>query len=219
MRRNRSGRMSWIAILASLMFCSAAFAEQIEVGRFSSNDLSGWEEKSFVDHTRYSLIENSGKTVLRAQANGAASGMFRKIHVDLNKTPYLNWSWKIDNIYQGNNERSKQGDDYPARVYVVVSGGLFFWRTRAINYVWSSNQAVGTTWNNAYTGNAKMLAVRSGSQAIGQWLTEKRNIRDDLQTLFGEEIDEIDAVAIMTDSDNTKQSATAYYGDIFLSSD
>lgn len=145
--------------------------------------------------------------------------MFRKIHVDLNKTPYLNWSWKIDNIYQGNNERSKQGDDYPARVYVVVSGGLFFWRTRAINYVWSSNQAVGTTWNNAYTGNAKMLAVRSGSQAIGQWLTEKRNIRDDLQTLFGEEIDEIDAVAIMTDSDNTKQSATAYYGDIFLSSD
>ena len=219
MRRNRSGRMSWIAILASLMFCSAAFAEQIEVGRFSSNDLSGWEEKSFVDHTRYSLIENSGKTVLKAQANGAASGMFRKIHVDLNKTPYLNWSWKIDNIYQGNNERSKQGDDYPARVYVVVSGGLFFWRTRAINYVWSSNQAVGTTWNNAYTGNAKMLAVRSGSQAIGQWLTEKRNIRDDLQTLFGEEIDEIDAVAIMTDSDNTKQSATAYYGDIFLSSD
>lgn len=216
MRRNSTWRKICISFLTSLFFYSNAQADRIDIGRFSSHDLNGWEEKSFVDHTRYKLTNNSNTTVLKAETSAAASGMFREIDIDLNKTPYLNWSWKVDNIYHGNNEHSKQGDDYPARIYVVVSGGIFFWKTRAVNYVWSSNQPVGTTWNNAYAGNAKMIAVRTGNDKTGQWLTEKRNIREDLKQLFGKEFDEINAIAIMSDSDNTKQSATAYYGDIFF---
>ncbi len=209
----------WRIPVATLCLSGAVLAAGVTVGNFSQGDLSGWEEESFVGHTDYQLLSEANRTVLQAKTNASASGLFREIDIDLNKTPYLNWSWKVDNIYQGNDERSKQGDDYPARVYVVVSGGLFFWKTRAINYVWSSNQSVGSRWDNAYTGNAKMIAVQSGGDKIGQWVMEKRNLRQDFKRLFGKEIDRIDAVAIMSDSDNTKQRASAWYGDIFFSPD
>ena len=214
MPKNRS---LWFILLSSLPYSLNAQEQHIEIARFSQNDLSGWEEKSFQGHSHYSLIQSNNITVLKAQTSTAASGMFKEIDIDLNKTPFINWSWKIDNIYQGNNELSKEGDDYPARLYVVISGGFFFWRTQAINYVWSSNQPIGSTWDNAYTSNAKMIAIRSGNEETGHWLTEKRNIRKDLKQLFGKEITKIHAVAIMSDSDNTKQSAVAYYGDIYFS--
>ena len=219
MPRNRIGQSILIISLVTLVAQSAAQAEQVHIGRFSSSDLSGWEEKSFVGNTQYSLSQDEGKTVLKAQTAGTASGMFHEIDIDLNETPYLNWSWKIDKVYQGNDEHSKDGDDYPARIYVVVSGGLFFWKTRAINYVWSSNQDVGTSWENAYTSNARMLAVRAGANEAEQWHTEKRNIQADLKQLFGEDITEINAIAIMSDSDNAKQSTTAFYGDILFTSE
>lgn len=209
----------WRIALVTLCLSGVVLAAGVTVGNFSQGDLSGWEEESFVGHTDYQLLSEANRTVLQAKTNASASGLFREIDIDLNKTPYLNWSWKVDSIYRGNDERSKQGDDYPARIYVVVSGGLFFWKTRAINYVWSSNQSVGSRWDNAYTGNAKMIAVQSGGDKIGQWVMEKRNVRQDLKRLFGKEIDRIDAVAIMSDSDNTKQHASAWYGDIFFSSD
>jgi hypothetical protein len=214
MRRNKH---PLLLMLTALCLANNALAQQINIGRFSQGDLTGWKEKSFIGHTAYTLVNNDNRTVLQAVTCSAASGLIREIDIDLNKTPYLNWSWKIDNIYQGNNERSKKGDDYPARIYVVVSGNLFFWRTKAINYVWSSNQPVGSTWDNAYTDNAKMIAVRSGNAERGRWVSEKRNIREDLKRLFGKEIDEINAIAIMSDSDNTGQQAIANYGDIFFS--
>jgi hypothetical protein len=219
MHRNNIWFSTLPPILAITLFSTAARGEQIHIGRFSSGNLSGWQEKTFVGHTQYSLSQDGDKTVLKAQTSGTASGLFHKVDIDLNKTPYLNWSWKVENIYQDNNEQSKSGDDYPARIYVVVSGGLFFWKTRAINYVWSSNQTKDLSWKNAYTGNARMLAVRSGDHETGQWQSEKRNIREDLKQLFNEDITEINAIAIMSDSDNSQQNATAYYGDIFVSTD
>jgi hypothetical protein len=216
----RRSKHRWIlAWIPALVLClgAAAQAADLKVGNFSAGSLKGWQEKSFAGRTDYQLVDDFGRTVLRADANATASGLVREIKVDLNKTPYLNWFWKVDNIYHGNKERTKKGDDYPARVYVVVSGGLLFWRTRAINYVWSSNQPVGSSWENAYSGNARMIALESGTGKTGLWLGEKRNVRKDFQRLFGSEIDKIDAVAIMTDADNTGQRATAWYGDIYFS--
>jgi len=214
---------SAVYLLAGLIFLTspACFSnpgeERIYIGHFSQNHLKNWEEKSFLNKSYYNLVTANNTTVLKAQTTAAASGMFREIDIDLTKTPFLNWSWRINNIYQGNNERSKSGDDYPARLYVIVSGGLFFWKTQSVNYVWSSHQTAGTTWDSAYTSNSKMVAVRSGDKETGQWLTEKRNIYTDFKQLFGKEITKINVVAIMSDSDNTKQSATAYYGDIYFS--
>lgn len=201
------------------------------VANFSEGDLSGWEEKSFQQYSEYRLVPAAGINargsngelpqgqVLHASTQGQASGLFKELEVDLTRTPYLRWSWQVQNLFAGNAEHSKQGDDYPARIYVVVSGGLFFWKTRAINYVWSSHQPVNSEWPNAYTANARMVAVRAGDEQLGQWLHERRNVREDLQRLFGEDITRIDAVAVMIDGDNTGQSASAYFGDIYFSSD
>jgi hypothetical protein len=194
----------------------SAHAQRLEVGRFSAADLSGWEEKSFVGETRYALREDGGQQALYAQSNAAASGLFRKIKVDLGRTPYLHWSWKIKNLVDGGDERRKQGDDYPARIYVVFSGGLFFWRTRAINYVWSNREPLGSAWPNAFTANAQMIAVRSGPEGLGRWLTERRDVKADYRRLFGSEPGEIAAVALMTDTDNTGSAAAAWYGDIWF---
>lgn len=202
-------------------------AIEIKVANFSEGDLSGWEEESFKGHSRYSFVsaENNGESkdteqvrkVLQASTNGQASGLFKEIDIDLNKTPYLHWSWRVKNLFTDNDERNKEGDDYPARIYVVVSGGIFFWNTKAINYVWSSNQPIGSEWPNAYTGNAKMIAVQAGEENLGKWVHERRNVRKDLQRLFGDDVTHIDAVAVMVDGDNTEQSATAYFGDIVFS--
>jgi hypothetical protein len=162
-------------------------------------------------------VAQDGRQVLEANSQGSASGLVRELRVDLEKQPYLNWSWRVDDVLTAIDERTKAGDDYPARVYVIVSGGIAFWRTRTLIYVWSSRQPAGSTWENAYTANACVMALRSGKAA--GWATERRDVRADFEACFNDDITVIDAVAIMTDTDNSGQEATAWYGDIFFSSE
>ena len=125
----------------------------------------------------------------------------------------------MDSVYDGVDERSKSGDDYPARIYVLVSGDWRFWNTRALNYVWASGLPQGQQWPNAFTANAWLIAVDSGKDHLGQWRHYRRNVRQDLRQAFGEAISEVHAVALMSDSDNAGQAATAWYGDIWFSAD
>lgn len=180
-------------------------------------DLSAWESWDFSGVTRYSRVELDGRTVLEAVSDSAASGLYRKIYVDLEKTPVLHWSWRVDNTLGDIDETSKGGDDYPARVYAIASHPVFFWKTYALSYVWSSAQPEGTAWPNAYTDNARVIAVRSGSPGLRRWHGERRNVREDFQRLFGRDVRYIDAVAVMTDTDDTGGRAEAYYGDIWFS--
>jgi len=209
---------SYTFFLLSLLVFSSAHAEVVSISQFKKEGLTGWEEKSFVGNTQYSLIDMAGEKVLKASSHAAASGMFKEVRIDLERTPWLNWSWRIDNTLLNTNERQKSGDDYPARIYVIIDGGVFFWRTKALNFVWSSHQSKESHWPNAYTHNARMVVVQSGDEKLGQWVSEKRNIRQALQTQFGESFRYIDATAIMTDTDNTKGTAVAYYKKIFFSS-
>ncbi len=208
----------WIVLL--IVGSALAGEERVEVGRFSVGDLAGWESKSFHGSSRYRLVNLEGREVLRADSRAAASGLYRKQRIDLQETPYLHWSWRIDKRLPMLEEREKSGDDYVARVYVVVSGGWAFWKTRAINYVWSGSQPKGAVWPNAFAGdNAMMIAVRDRSDKKKEWYSEKRNVMDDLRQQYGETIRYIDAVALMTDTDNAGQRAESYYGDIFFSRD
>jgi hypothetical protein len=192
-------------------------APTIVVANFSEADLGGWDVQRFEGETKYELVGADGHTVLRAVSRGSASGLVRRIDVDLSATPILRWRWKIDNTLRGNDERSKSGDDYPARVYVIRRQGLQFWKTEAINYVWSSTSPEGATWSNAYTKNSQMVAVKSGDRYRGLWQEERRDVGRDFAALFGETVSSIQAVAIMTDTDDTGQAAKAWYGDIWFS--
>ncbi len=210
------------ALLVSLfsVFClvaTLAAATQLTVGNFSGGGLGEWKTKSFQGMTRYRLVTRDSRQVLEAYSKGTASGLVREIRVDLEKLPYLNWSWRVKDVLTGIDERTKAGDDYPARVYVIVSGGIAFWRTRTLIYVWSSHQPAGSIWENAFTANARVMALRSGKAA--GWASEHRNVRADFKMCFKDEISFLDAVAIMTDTDNSRQEAAAWYGDIFFSSE
>lgn len=212
--------------LCSLIFATSVFAgEQIlnnklSIGNFSTGSLTGWKTKEFKGQTQYQIAKIDDVQALKAHSKATASGLFYEQHIDLQKTPIMNWRWRIENRLGNINEQTKSGDDFAARVYVVVSGGLVFWNTKAINYVWASTSPKGKTWPNPFAGDhAMMVAIRSSSDKTGTWYTEKRNIRADLKQLTGEDMPYIDAVAIMTDTDNAKGRATAYYGDIYFTAE
>ncbi len=199
-----------------LLLAAAVQAQERVIGAFSESSLAGWEAEVFSGRTQYDLVEEPEVgTVLHARCSDAASGLWRRIEVDLRETPVLEWSWRVDQTFSGIDETVRAGDDYPARVYVVVDGGWRRWRTRAINYVWASEKPAGADWPNAYASQARMLAVRSGSPEVaGQWRRESRNVREDFRRYHGRDVEQIDAVAIMTDCDDTGGEAEAWYGDI-----
>ena len=204
-----------------LLMSGAAMADgaRINLGEFSKGSMQGWEGKSFVGQTQYQIEQQGDKKVLKANSTKTASIMGRRARIDLSKTPFLNWSWKVDKALPPLMEATRAGDDYAARVYVIIDGGVFIWKTRALNYVWSSAPASrGTKWNNAFKPkNARMLAVRDKRDASGRWATQKQNVAADFKDLYGFQPRFIDGIAIMTDTDNSGGSASASYGDIFFS--
>lgn len=180
-----------------------------------------WEHKSFVGNTAYRVVydEQMQRDVILANSNQTASGLFFEEKIDLDKTPFLNWSWRVEAFPKIIDEKSKSGDDFAARIYIVTQDGWTFLSTKAISYVWARQAHANDVWPNPFAhSSAMMLAVRGREDGSG-WVTEKRNIKADLQKLFGKEIRYIKAIAIMTDTDNSKSSAISYYSDIRLTAE
>ncbi|WP_413693638.1 DUF3047 domain-containing protein [Psychromonas sp. KJ10-2] len=216
--------------ITSLLFCfliSLQVQAVTQITDFATLGLADWEEESFAGQSSYNLVKYGERTVLKAESNNSASGLILKKPVDLLKTPYIQWDWLTTAKLPGLNEQTKSGDDYVARVYVVIDGGFAVWSSKCLSYVWSSNQAQGTVWNNAFIGDrVKMLAVRGKQANINQWYQEKRNVYQDLIEQFGDKGSEqknlkayryIDVIAIMTDTDNSAGNAQSYYGDLSFS--
>jgi hypothetical protein len=170
----------------------------------------GWTEQTFRGKERTAYRLNEG--AVEAECKASASGLIRREKIDLRKTPVLRWKWKVESVYAGIDEKAKRGDDFPARVYVVLDGGLLPWRTRSLVYVWSSTSPQGTDWPNPYAAQAHHVALRSGNP--GPWQEERRDVRADFKRYFGLDVDAADGVAIMTDCDDSGGAARASYADI-----
>ena len=215
-------KIEFIALIFSYLLSVGAWAqpgERVDVGLFSKNDVSGWEIRNFAGATDYSLIQVDGKQVIVADSRQSASAYYKKIDIDLDKTPILNWSWRKENTIDPGDELDKKGDDYIARIYVVKTNGMNLSTSIALNYVWSYQHQKNDTWGNPFAQeNSKMLAQRDASDPEATWFSERRNVVLDFKRLHGRDIRQIDGVAIMTDSDNSGLSGTALYGDIFFSS-
>jgi hypothetical protein len=190
---------------------SLSGAADIPVGRFSASDLSGWADKGYKGKTSY-CIENG---TLKAHSQDAASGKIRQLSIDIHKYPRLSWSWRIDHPLRHEDVRLKSGNDFASRLYVVFPRS-FFWQMRAINYVWSAKLPKGTEVASPNTSNSVIVAVESGTEKAGKWVVEERNIYEDYKRIFGEEPPLLGGIAIMTDTDDTHDEATAWYGDITL---
>ena len=209
-----------VALLLWILICPALQAQEttIPVSDFSSRQLNDWQQKSFKGTTQYQIVSLDKQAVLQAKSMATASSLYKEIHIDLHKTPYLNWSWRVDKKLAINNEQNKQGDDFAARIYLISENKWLFWKSKAINYVWTNNTSKNTVWPNPFTGeNVMMLAIRSSDDPIKQWHTEKRNVLKDLNNIFGEGIRYIDAIAIMSDTDNSSGSTHSYYANLYFS--
>jgi len=187
---------------------------------FNVFDQHAFEEVRFKNETIYQVVLLDSIKVLKADSQASASGLLLKKNIDLSKTPYLNWRWRIEKGLPELPETTKSGDDYVARIYLIHSGGWFFWQTKALNYVWSSRKVKEQTWPNAYApDNALMKAVRDQSDESGVWFSEKRHVQNDFKAWLGEGVDQIEGIAIMTDTDDSEGHAIVYYGDIFFTAD
>ena len=198
------------AMLAAGVGVGAPSAE-IPVARFSASDLSGWTDKTIKGSTSYTLEDGA----LKAHSVKAASGKIKKLSIDVHKYPKITWSWRIDHVLKREDIKQKSGDDFAARVYVLFPR-TFFWRMRAINYVWAAKMPKGSEAPSPYTKNSVIVAVESGDEGAGKWVSEERNIYEDYKRIYGEEPPLLGGVAIMTDTDDTQDEATAWYGDITL---
>ena len=213
----------------------------IEVGVFSTADPNGpwpdgWKPLTFPKipkHTTYSLVRDHDRVVVKAASQASSSGYTKELLIDPKEYPIIQWQWKVSNILKAGNVAKKDGDDYPARIYVTfqydsAKVGLFgkakyeaakliygrYPPLGAINYIWESRAPVGTAVPNPYTEQVHMIVVESGAAKLNTWITEERNVYEDYKRVFGQEPPMISGIAIMTDTDNTGESAEAYYGDI-----
>lgn len=233
--------LTCLFLLVGYSVAIAQPAEIIEVGNFSnlragSDFPSAWKPLTFKkikQHTRYSLVADNGVVVVKALSNSSASGLIRKVEINPKIYPVVTWRWKVTKIYTNGDVTKKKGDDYPARIYITFKydpdkAGFFekikyetaktlygeYPPIAALNYIWASNAHKGTIVPNPYTDQAMMIAVESGAQKLNNWVEEVRNIYQDYKKAYGEEPPLISGVAIMTDSDNTKESAVSFFGDI-----
>lgn len=201
--------------LAGMGMSAAGSAEEVV---YTPEEIIEWESHSFSGETRYELVEVDGRSAVHAQCtDGSASGLFLEEEVDLEATPVVEWRWRVDETFSGIDETTKAGDDYPARIYAVDEHSILRWRTRALNYVWSSEMEQGADWPNAYASQAHMIAVRSGApETQGEWHTERRNLREDFRRYHDRDLERINAFAIMTDCDDVGEPVEAWYGEIRL---
>lgn len=197
---------------------AVAHEGELHIGKFSSGDQTGWKEQTiglFKPKTVYTLTRDNDRTVLMATSKKAASGLVYSLNNEAKDRPILKWSWRIEHTFKKGDERTKDGEDFAARVYVIFPRGMFS-RMRAISYVWANKLPKGEHVASPFSNNIITIAVDSGDELTGRWTFHQRNILDDYRTFFHEEPPKVGGIAIMTDTDNTAESVIAWYGDIFL---
>jgi len=198
---------------------NSSFSDEIQAFDFSKEEFETLEVKKVKKLTSYSLGFNENGNFLRAEAEGVGSGLGKKLKINLEKTPFINITWKIEKDLRGINENSKKGHDYAARVFVVKKTGLTALSNKAINYVFSSNNNVDEHWRSPYTKSSIDYVLSTTKEHSNDWVTVKANVRDHFKKLHGLDVKVIDGLAIMTDTDNSKLKAISYYQDIYFSSE
>jgi hypothetical protein len=212
--------MRLLSLLLLLFLCWAICgptlaAEVLLIDDFEQGLAAFWSPKIFHGTTRYAVVADGSGHVLQADSQATASGLIYEREFNPHDWPVLVWRWKVAGIIEKGDARIKAGDDYAARVYVVFPH-WFFPKTKSLNYIWANRLPAGSLVPNPFTGNAMMLAIASGPEKVGQWQTVRRNIAEDYRRAFGTEPPETATIALMTDTDNTGGTATAWYDDLHL---
>ena len=196
------------------------FANEIKVFNFTKDELANLDVRKVRgadNKTVYTIGSNENGNFLKAVADNAASGLGKEVKIDLNKTPFINITWKIEKDLPGIKEYTKKGHDFAARVFAVKKTGATPLSNRAINYVFSSNNEIGSNSPSPYTKKSIDNVLASTKKDLNEWVTVKANVKEDFKRFHNLNVDELDGLAIMSDTDNSKMKAIAYYQNIYFS--
>ena len=208
---------SLILILSTTVLCHS---DEIQVFNFTAKELSNLEVRKVRgadNKTVYTVGSNENGNFLKAIADNAASGLGKEVKIDLNKTPFINITWKIEKDLVGIKEDTKKGHDFAARVFAVKKTGATPLSNRAINYVFSSNNEVGFNSPSPYTKKSIDNVLASTKENLNEWITVKANVKEDFKKFHNLDVNELDGLAVMSDTDNSKMEAIAYYQNIYFS--
>jgi len=208
-------------LITTFLVTNILIAGEIKVFDFSESELTNLEVRKVRgadNNTDYSVGVNENGNFLKSIADNAASGLGKEISIDLNKTPFINITWKIERDLKGIKEDTKRGHDYAARVFVIKKTGATPLSNRAINYVFSSNNDVGSNWPSPYTKKSIDNVLSSTKNNLNEWVTVKANVKEDFKRFHNLDVNELDGLAIMSDTDNSKMKSTAYFQNIYFSS-
>ena len=206
-------------ILISLII-KTAYANEIKVFKFTKDEVSNLEVRKVrgaENKTVYTIGSNENGNFLKAVADNAASGLGKEVKIDLNKTPFINITWKIEQDLPGIKENTKKGHDFAARVFAVKKTGATPLSNRAINYVFSSNNEIGSNSPSPYTKKSIDNVLASTKKNLNEWVTVKANVKEDFKRFHDLDVNELDGLAIMSDTDNSKMKAIAYFQNIYFS--
>ena len=194
-------------------------AENVKIFEFTNEEMKTLKVRKVKGKTTYTFGSNENGNYLKAEAEGKASGLGKEVKINLIKTPFINITWKVEKDLSGIIENSKKGHDYAARVFVVKKTGVTALSNKAINYVFSSNNSVGENWPSPYTKKSIDYVLSTTNEHQNEWVTVKANVREHFKNLHDLDVKELNGVAIMTDTDNSKLKAISYYQNIYFSSE
>ena len=203
-------------------FCTFGLTNEIKVFEFTEVELSELEVRKVRgadNKTIYTVGINENGSFYKAVADNAASGLGKEVKIDLNRTPFINITWKIEKDLPGINENTKKGHDFAARVFAVKKTGATPLSNRAINYVYSSNNEIGFNSTSPYTKKSVDKVLASTKNNLNEWITVKSNVKEDFKRFHDLDVNELDGLAIMSDTDNSKMIAVAYYQKIYFSAE
>ena len=207
--------LSWLAAL------NISFAIEITVFDFTETELTELQVRKVRgadNKTIYTVGTNDKGNYLKSVADNAASGLGKEIKIDLDETPFINITWKVEKDLSGIRENTKKGHDFAARVFVIKKTGATPLSNRAINYVFSSNNEVGANFTSPYTKKSIDNVLSSTKDSLNEWVTVKANVKEDFKRLHDLDVNELDGLAIMSDTDNSKMKSIAYFQNIYFSS-
>ena len=209
-------------LIIILIISGPSFADKVNIFEFTEIELSELEVRKVRGadkKTEYSVGSNDNGNYLKAVADNAASGLGKKVNIDLNKTPIINITWKVEKDLEGIKENTKKGHDFAARVFAIKKTGATPLSNRAINYVFSSNNKVGENSPSPYTKKSIDNVLATTQENLNEWVTVKANVKEDFKRFHNLDVDQLDGLAIMSDTDNSKMKAITYYQNIYFSAD
>ncbi len=208
-------------LISVFLYFNISLADEVIVFNFTEIELSELEVRKVRGadkKTLYVIGVNENGNFLKSVADNSASGLGKEIKINLNKTPFINITWKIEKDLAGIKENTKKGHDYAARVFVIKKTGATPLSNRAINYVFSSNNEIGLSWPSPYTKKSIDNVLASTKNNLNEWITVKANVKEDFKRFHDLDVNELDGIAIMSDTDNSKMKSIAYFQNIYFSS-